>query len=146
MTNIASDTYTFYLKENTFIKSNFNPIILTAIENNLNVILPQIEKEYNDALEKYLKNRFVDSFRNILDEETNNLLDDFDYEQKRLKEELDKLFSEKIDNDLHEVNKNIHSTIASIWDYYMFIRTFSIPDKLSNFFALYANTTIVPLF
>ena len=146
LTNIASDTYTFYLKENTFIKSNFNPIILTAIENNLNVILPQIEKEYNDALEKYLKNRFVDSFRNILDEETNNLLDDFDYEQKRLKEELDKLFSEKIDNDLHEVNKNIHSTIASIWDYYMFIRTFSIPDKLSNFFALYANTTIVPLF
>ena len=70
MTNIASDTYTYYLKENTFIKNNFNSIILTAIENNLNVILPQIEKEYNEALQKYLKNRFVDSFTNILDEET----------------------------------------------------------------------------
>ena len=146
LTNIASDTYTYYLKENTIIKNNFNSIILTAIENNLNVILPQIEKEYNEALQKYLKNRFVDSFTNILDEETNNLLDDFDYEQKRLKEELDKLFSEKIDDDLHEVNKNIHSTITSIWDYYIFIRTFSIPDKLSNFFALYANITLVPLF
>ena len=146
LTNIASDTYTSYLKENPIIERNFNPIIIKAIENNLNVILPQIEKEYNEALEKYLKKRFVDSFRNILDEETNNLLDDFDYEQKRLKDALDKLFSEKIDDDLHEVNKNIHRTITSIWDYNMFLPTFFIPDKLYNFFRLYANNTIIPLF
>ena len=91
--------------------------------------MPQINKIYDDTLERYLKGRFSNSFTNILDEETDNMLKIFDDEKKRLKTELDFLFSEKIDEDLHEVNANLMKTFLSIIDYYKYQRTFKLPRK-----------------
>ena len=146
LSDVAENKYTLYFKENKIIKNNFSPELLEAIDNNLVEIMPQINKIYDDALEKYLKERFLNSFTNILNEETDNMLKIFDEEKKRLKTELDFLFSEKIDEDLHEVNANLIKTLLSIIDYNKYLRTFKFPEKIATFFRLYANTSIVPLF
>jgi NADPH-dependent 7-cyano-7-deazaguanine reductase QueF len=107
--------------------------------------MSEIQKEYEESLEKYLKERFLKSFTTILSEETNKMLEAFYKEKERLVAELDKLFSEVIDKDLNEVNRNINKTVDSIRNYYSYLKTFSISDKIENFFRFYANTTLVTL-
>ena len=143
--NFANETYTSYLINNEYIQSHFNPIVVKAISRNLISIMSEIQKEYEESLEKYLKERFLKSFTTILSEETNKMLDAFYKEKERLVAELDKLFSEVIDKDLNEVNRNINKTVDSIRNYYSYLKTFSISDKIENFFRFYANTTLVTL-
>ena len=108
-------------------------------------IMPRIEKEYKETLEKYLKVRFKEAFTKILDEETNNMLTIFRQEKERFKNQLDKLFSEKIDEDLHEVNTNIFNTIIAIRKYFNYTKRFSLPGKITHFFSIYANVSVVSL-
>ena len=141
----ANETYTAYLLNNEYIQSHFSPIVVKAINRNLIAIMTEIQKEYEEYLEKYLKERFLDSFSKILDEETNKMLDNFYQEKSRLIDELDKLFSEIIDKDLNEVNRDINNTINSIRNYYRYSKIFNISDKIENFFRFYANNTLVTL-
>ena len=143
LTNLANRTYTLYIQDNKIIQDSFSPGILKAINDNLMEIMPRIEKEYNEALEKYLKIRFKDSFTKILNEETENMLKLVKEEKSKLISELDKLFSEKIDEDLHEVNKNIFNTIIAIRKYFNHSKTFFIPENIYDFFRIYANISIV---
>ena len=144
--SVVETKYTLYFRENKIIKSNFSPELLRAIDNNLDEIMPQIKKIYDDALEKYLKEKFLNAFTSILNEETDNMLKLFDDEKARLKAELDYLFSEKIDEDLHEVNSILIKTFLSIIDYYKYLRTFKFPEEITTYFRLYANVSIVPIF
>ena len=143
--DVARDKYYLYLKENKIIQNNFTPELLRAIDNNLIEIMPQINKIYDEALVKYLKEKFLNAFTESINEETDEMLNKFNEEKEKLKSELDVLFSEKIDEDLHEVNLNLYKTFVSIFDFYKFIRTFSISGELEQSFKLYANVTIVPL-
>ena len=143
--DVAKDQYTLYIKENEIIKKNFSPKVLKAIENNLIEIMPQIRQDYEEALEKYLKERFMNKFTQFFNEETDNMLKIFYQEKERLITELDKLFSEKIDDDLHEVNMKFYETYVSIFRYYKFMRTFYINETIINFFNLYTNTSITPI-
>jgi len=143
---VIETKYTLYFRENKIIKSNFSPELLLAIDNNLDEIMPQIKKIYDNALEKYLKEKFLNAFTNILNEETDNMLKIFDEEKARLTTELDYLFSEKIDEDLHEVNMILIKTFLSIIDYYKYLRTFKFPEEITTYFRLYANVSIVPIF
>ena len=135
---VIETKYTLYFRENKIIKSNFSPELLLAIDNNLDEIMPQIKKIYDNALEKYLKEKFLNAFTNILNEETDNMLKIFDEEKARLTTELDYLFSEKIDEDLHEVNMILIKTFLSIIDYYKYLRTFKFPEEITTYFRLYA--------
>ena len=143
--DVAKDQYTLYIKENEIIKKNFSPKVLKAIENNLIEIMPQIRQDYEEALEKYLKERFMNKFTQFFNEETDNMLKIFYKEKEKLINELDKLFSEKIDEDLHEVNMKFYETSISIFRYYKFMTTFYINETIINFFNLYTNTSITPI-
>ena len=143
---VVKEKYTSYLKENTIIQNAFSTQILEAIDENLFEIMPQLEKEYNDALEIYLKKRFKNRYENILNEKTDEIIEKFRKDRERLNKEMDDVFSEEIDNDLHEVNENFDNTRESIRNYYKFLRTFNISEDLKEYFKLYANNSIVPLF
>ena len=144
--DVANDTYTTFLRDNNIIQSSFSPKLLKAIDNNLVEIMPQIKQDYEEALEKYLKEKFLDAFNESLTSETDVMLEAFNEERKRLIEELDSLFTLEIDEDLHEVNVIIFKTCESIFRYYEFMPTFKIDNNLIEFFRLYANVSIVPLF
>ena len=143
--NFANETYVSYLLNNEYIENHFSPIVVKAINKNLISIISEIEDEYEESLKKYLKEIFLDSFTKTLNEETDQMLDAFYYEKERLINELDRLFSEVIDKDLNEVNRNINNTVNSIRNYYRYSKVFNISDKIENFFRFYANTSLVTL-
>ena len=63
-----------------------------------------IQKNYQIALEKYLKEKFINSFSEILNEKTELTIKIFYEEKAELIERLDDLFSSIEDKDLNEIN------------------------------------------
>ena len=142
----AKETYIYYLKENDIIKSNFSPLLLEKIDYNLEEIMEDLDKKYQNVLEKYLKEKFMNSFSEILEEKTEAMLEVFYIEKNKLIEKFDILFSSKADKDLNEVNKKINHTLITIQNYTNFADTFEISTDVINFFMKYGNSTLVPLF
>ena len=144
--NVAKETYTHYISQNAEIQNSFSNSVLEKIDNNLIEIMPDIEKKYQNVLEKYLKEKFMNDFSEILEEKSNDMLEVFNEEKANLTLSLDILFSSKEGKDLNEVNKNINKTLESIHNYKKFSLTFEITQETKNFFINYGNNTLLPLF
>ena len=146
--DLRNETRNIYisLKNDENFRNKFSPQILEKIDNNLEKIMPDLEKTYQKVLEKYLKEKFMKSFSEILDEKTDYMIKIFYEEKQKLIERLDDLFSSKEDKDLNEVNKNINITIESMRTYRRFLSTFKISDEVINFFASYSENTLLPLY
>ena len=144
--DIAKNTYTKFFKEDEIIQNSFSQNVLEKIDVNLENIMPDIEKKYQTALEKYLKEKFMNAFSDILDQQTNHTLEIFYEEKNKLKESLDELFSSKEDKDLNEINKNINHTIESIQSYRKFLSSFKLSGNAKLFFINYSNNTLLPIF
>ena len=144
--NIAKNTYTKFIQKDQIIKNSFSPNILEKIDFNLENIMPDLEKNYQNALEKYLKEKFISAFSDVLDQKTNYTLGKFYEEKNELKESLDEIFSSKEDKDLNEINKNINYTLESIQSYRKFLSSFKISENAKLFFINYSNNTLLPIF
>ena len=142
----AKETYTYYLKENDIIKNSFSHLLLERIDYNLEEIMEDLDKKYQNVLEKYLKEKFTASFDNILEEKTEEMLRVFYIEKNKLIEKFNVLFSSIEDNDLKEINKKINYTLESIQSYSNFIDTFEISQGVVKFFKQYGNSTLLPPF
>ena len=140
------EIFTYYLKESDFIKSNFNSRLLERIDYNLEKIMDDLDKKYQDSLEKYLKEKFISSFNEILEIKTEEMLSVFYSEKNKLMQKFDELFSSKEDNDLKDINTKINLTLDSIQNYYVFKDSFKISNNVSEFFMNYSNSNLLPLF
>ena len=144
--DIAKNEYTIFLQKDQIIKNSFSPNVLEKIDFNLENIMPDLEKIYQTSLEKYLKEKFMNAFSDVLDQKTNYMLAIFYEEKNKLKERLDDLFSSKEDKDLNEINKNINHTLESIQSYRNFLSSFKISENAKLYFINYANNTLLPIF
>ena len=118
----AKKAYTQFLKEDQKIKNSFSQKILEVIDFNLEEIMPSIEKKYQNALEKFLKEKFLNLFSEVIDEKTVHTIKIFYEEKNKLVERLDNLFSSIEDKDLNEVNRKLNITLGSIIDYNRFFK------------------------
>ena len=145
--NVAKDTYNNFLKDNEVIQKSFSSNILEKIDFNLVEIMPDIERNYQNTLEKYLKEKFMNEFFEVLDERSDDMIRIFYEEKNRLKEKLDDLFSSEEDKDLKEVNENINKTIESIERYKGFLfQEFHFSENARNFFLNYGRNKLLPIF
>ena len=142
----AKEAYNHNLRENEIIKNNFSPHFLEIIGYNLEEIMSDLDKKYQNVLEIYLKEKFTTSFADILEIETEKMLKVFYAEKNELIKRFDVLFSSKEDKALHEINIKINNSLESIQIYNNFIDTFEIKKSVIDFFYEYGNSTLVPLF
>ena len=91
--NEAKKAYNQFIKEDITIKNSFGSNILENININLENIMDEIEIKYQVSLERYLKEKFLNSFSEALDKELNYMIDIFYEEKNKLIERLDNLFS-----------------------------------------------------
>ena len=142
----AKKAYIQFIKQDELIKNSFSPTILEKIDYNLDIIMPDIEKKYQITLEKYLKEKFMNSFSEILDEKTENMIQILLEEKDKLIDALDDLISSTEDNDLTLVNKNINMTLESIENYNHFLPTFTIARGVQNYFLDFSKNILLPIF
>ena len=141
----AKKAYTLFLNQDQTIKNSFSQSILEKIDFNLEAIMPDIEKKYQIALEKYLKEKFLNSFSIILDEQTEHTIKIFYKEKEELIESLDDLFSSVEDKDLNEINHKINATLESIKSYNGFLPTFQVSENSRLFFINYSENNLLPI-
>ena len=109
--------------------------------------MPDIEENYQNILEKYLKEKFMNEFLSVLDEKSQLALEIFYEEKGKLIEKLNDLFSFDKDNDLKEVNEKINTTIISIQNYKDFLYSeFKFTTSANNFFLNYGVNKLLPIF
>ena len=142
----AKQAYTRFLKENLEIKNSFSSSILEKIDLNLEEIMPKIEKTYKKVLDKFLKDKFMISFTELLNERSKDMIEDFNKEKKRLDDILTSLFSSEEDKDLNAVNKYIKITLETIQTYRNFFYTFNISQSAREFFINYGSNVLLKIF
>ena len=109
--------------------------------------MPDIEENYQNILEKYLKEKFMNEFSDILDEKSQLALEIFYEEKGKLIEKLNDLFSFDKDNDLKEVNEKINTTLISIQNYKDSLYSeFEFTENANNFFLNYGVNKLLPIF
>ena len=142
----AKNAYNKFIKEDTTIQNSFGTNILKNINLNLDNIMDEIENKYQISLEKFLKEKFLDSFSEALDQELNYMLNIFYKEKNKLKERLDDLFSSKEEKSLNVINNNINKTLESIQLYNDYLSNFQISENVNKFFISYSEINLLPIF
>ena len=94
--------------------------------------MPEIEKNYQTMLEKYLKEKFIKEFSETLDQRSNEIIQLFYAEKTNLTQRLDQLFSNTKDEELNAINKYINKTLSSIDEYKNYLSNFEISENSKN--------------
>ena len=80
-----------------------------------------------------MKEKFLKSFSEILDEKSEQTINIFYEEKAEVIERLDDLFSSIEDKDLNEINHKINATYVSIKNYNIFLPTFHNSENVNYF-------------
>ena len=140
------EKYMSYLQSDVSIQQSFNKIILEKIDDNLILMKPEMEKNYQNMLEKYLKEKLINSYSKIMNEKTKEMVMLVNEQKEVLKSKLDDLFSLDSDQVLYEVNEKINNTLESINEYNNYFETFKISKDTYDFLNNYGNSSIKPIF
>ena len=140
------EKYMSYLQEDVSIQSAFKKIVLDSINSNLILMQPEMEKTYQNMLDKFLREKLINSYTKVMNDKTKEMVKLVNEEKEKLKSKLDDLFSLDSDQVLSEVNEKINNTLDSVNAYNNYFETFSISDDLINYFNKYGSATIKPNF
>ncbi len=100
------EKYISFIKNDVSINSAFNKAIKKKIDDNINLIIPDIENKYNRLLNKYMKERLIDSNIKVLNEKSNEMIITIKEQREFIKAEFDDLFSLDPDDVLNDINTN----------------------------------------
>ncbi len=100
------EKYISFIKNDVSINSAFNKAIKKKIDDNINLIIPDIENKYNRLLNKYMKERLIDSNIKVLNEKSNEMIITIKEQREFIKAEFDDLFSLDPDDILNDINTN----------------------------------------
>ena len=140
------EKYMSYLQEDVSINNAFKKIILERIDDNLIQMQPEMEKNYQNMLDKYLRERLIDSYSKIMNDKTNEMIKLVNQQKEILKSKIDDLFSLDSDKVLSEVNEKINNTLDSINEYNNYFETFDISNDIINYLNKFGSSTVKPKF
>ena len=138
--------YILFFKEDASIEMNFNEMINIIIDENLNDIVPDLENNCKNLLYIFLNENFKESYKEILDIETNKIIEIIDKQKKMLKLKLNNLFTLDSVKILEEINIKINNTLKAINEYNILSENFKLSDELLNFLNNYGKNFIKPCF
>ena len=138
--------YQLFLKTDTSIKLNFNEFIINIISNNFEDIILDLENDYKTLLNEQFKNKLINSYIKIINDQTNSLLQTVNDLKQDITLKFDDLFSLDIEEVLNETNNKMNDTLDSIKEYKTHFDSFKIPEELILFFETYVNNEIQPVY
>ena len=140
------EKYMSYLQEDISIQRSFSNLILEKINDNLIEMQPIMEKNYQDMLEKYLKERLINSYSKVMNDKTKEMAKIVSEEREKLRTKIDDLFSLDSDKVLNEVNQKINNTLDSINEYNNYLGNFVISNDIKDYLNNYGSSIIQPIF
>ena len=138
--------YKLFLKEDASIHSSFDEKIIKCIQSNLEDISPDLENDYVHLLNENFKNKLINSYSNVMNAQTADLIQTIDDLKTAIKSKIDDLFTLDIDKVLNEINDKMNITLDSIMEYNNHFKSFEIPRELITFVESYGNNEIKPIY
>ena len=138
--------YKDYLSEDVSINQAFDKTVLKKIEDNLIEIEPLLEKNYENMVESFFKEKLLKAYSDFMNQKTNEMKRTVYEERELLKSQIDDLFSLDSEKVLIEINQIINKTLNSIKEYNNFIDTYEISDDIKEYFNEFAISKVLPIF
>lgn len=147
----------FIFESNSIIINIFNKLfkideaifdnkIITKKNENKNLMTKNIENDCINFLNKYLKERFVNAYTDVINEQSKSLIKIVNEQKEILRLQLYDLLTIETEDILKEINKKIEKTKKSIEEYTNYSKNFSISNEFINFLSNYGTNNIEPLF
>ena len=136
--------YLSYLENEALIAVNLDNSVVEVIKNNLEIVKNEIEKTYSDSLYSNLDKKFISTYNETLNIETESILDLINRNKEIQISEMGDLFTLEPENILEEINDNINTILKSIIEYDSL--TFIPPDELNIFFNNFPEAQIKPIY
>ena len=138
--------YMSYLQNDAIISISFNKNIMTKINISLATLVPEMGNNYIKALDIYLKQRLISSYKKTLEDKTNEIINYVQGKKEDLKSQIGDFFSLGTDQVLNEVNQKINNTLNAIQNYNEYFESFEIPNSITEYLNDYGKQYIHPLF
>ena len=140
--NYVLQRYQEYFKNDLSIQKEFSNTTINKIYLKILEMNSTLSKNYIDLLNKECKNKFIDSYSEVMNDQTYNMIQTIEDLKIEIRLSLDDLFTVDVENVLDETNKKLNMTLDSINEYKNYFNTFKLPDNLLAFFDSYGDTII----
>ena len=138
--------YNSFLINDDEISEAFNSEVLKKINDSLIVTNPINANNYKIMLEKYLKEKLIASYTNLMNDKTNEIINFVNEKKVTLKSKLSSLFSLDSDQVLIDINTKINNTLEAIKNYDIYFKSFEIPKNINESLSNYGKLYIQPNF
>ena len=140
--NYILQIYIDYLKNDVLLEIQFNKATLNVIISKVYEMNFILSKYYIDLLNKECKNKFIDSYTKVMNDQTNEMIQTIEDLKSNMRLIIDDLFIGDIEEVLNQTNYIMNMTLNSIKEYEIYFKSFNLPDNLIAFFDSYGDTII----
>ena len=135
--------YKSFLNSDAWIKVKFNNTkIIDMIDIGLKEISSDLENNFISLLNEEFKTKFIDSYIQVMNKQTDDMIQTVNELKQTIKSLIDDLFSPDIEEILNKTNNKMNETLNSINEYYTHFNSFKIPDQLINFLESYGDNIL----
>ena len=136
--------YKTFLSSDTSIQLKFNERIQKCLNEIIKDVSPDLEQDYSSLLNEKFKKKLINSYKNTMNKQTNDLIQTVNDLKEEIKILFDDLFSLDIESTLNKTNYQMNITLNSIEEYKKHFDSFKLPIELIDFILDYGNNIIKP--
>ena len=138
--------YFSFIQDDASIVSSFNPTIINKINHNLEAIRKDLEEDYANSLNIYLKEKLISSYTKIMNERTNEMIKTVENQKELIKSNIDGLFTLEPEKILDEINEKLNNTLEAINEFTDNLKKYKEPDQLIEYLDEFGENIIKPNF
>ena len=140
--NYVLQTYKDYLENDVSLEEHFTKTTINQITTKVLEMNSTLSKYYTDLLNKECKSKFIDSYTNVMNAQTNEMIQTIEDLKIKIRLKIDDLFTVDIEKVLNQTNYVMNMTLDSIKEYELYFQSFDFPDNLIAFFDSYGDNII----
>jgi hypothetical protein len=138
--------YFSFIQNDYLIESSFNSIIINKINENIEAVRKDLEDDYTNSLNIYLKEKLISSYTKTMNEKTNDMIQTVENHKELIRSNIDGLFTLAPEKILDEINEKLNNTLESIDEYTDNMEKFKIPAQLNGYLNEFGENIIKPFY
>ena len=132
------------MKNDLDIKLSFNNDILLIINQVINETNDSFVYEYNNMINNYIKNPFIEKYIETINKETNDMINFIENNRDYLRLKLNEIFTLNTDTILTDLEQKLNNTVKAINSYNSHFNSFKLSNEIMTFLDSFGTNIIFP--
>ena len=138
------EKYIINMKNDLDIKLSFNNDILLIINQVINETNNSFVYEYNNMINNYIKNPFIEKYIETINKETNDMINFIENNRDYLRIKLNEIFTLNTDTILTDLEQKLNNTVKAINSYNSHFNSFKLSNEIMTFLDSFGTNIIFP--